>query len=273
LAKIILPFIKAQALGNDFIMITRQDFNNFGREHIPYWADRRRGIGFDQLIIYDHHHPRQSYVWFYNSDGSTAEACGNGSRCLISYLLRDEQPGTKMELHTQNKVLVGEKIDDVYIKLSMGYPAFDWYNIPQASPSLETLLQPPGLVAAPTTVNIGNPHVVFFVEDLSQVPVAELGPLIEHHSLFPQRINVSFAQVIKADHIELRVWERGAGITQSCGSAACATAVAAIVHQFCDHEVVVNQPGGALRILWHPGNEILMIGAAEVVFAGALVVN
>ncbi len=273
LSKLVIPFIKAQALGNDFILISRKDYSNFNRKHVVHWADRRRGIGFDQLIIYDHHHPQQSYVWFYNSDGSRAEACGNGSRCLISYLLRDAAPGARMELHTPNKILHGEKIDEAFIKIQMGYPAFDWHHIPQTSPNLTELTHPQGLILPPVTVNVGNPHVVFFVEDLNAVPVDQLGPLVEHSPLFPERINVSFAQVVGRGHINLKVWERGAGLTQSCGTGACATAVLAISHQLCDSEVVINQPGGALRIQWQPGNEILMTGAAEVVFAGSIVVN
>lgn len=273
MSKRIIPFVKAQALGNDFVLISRQDYDNFDRHHVANWADRKLGIGFDQLVIYDHHHPQQAYVWFYNSDGSSSDACGNGSRCLVSYLLCQKPAGSKIELQTPNKTLHGEKIDDVYIQLYMGYPAFEWHHIPQASPSLAGLRRPEGLIKEPITVNVGNPHVIFFVEDLRSVPVDELGPLIEHSDLFPERINVSFAQIISPTHIELRVWERGAGLTQSCGTGACATAVVAMAHQLCGYEVVVHQPGGSLRILWQPGNEILMIGPAEVVFAGTIVVN
>jgi diaminopimelate epimerase len=263
-----VPFIKAQALGNDFVLVHQRDFNDHFQNTVKALADRRLGIGFDQLIVYDHPDKHQALVKFYNADGSQAEACGNGSRCLIAYLLKEAPFGSELELKTVERTLLGKKIDQETVQISMGEPNFDWQHIPQVSPDLQVLPSVPGMLCIPMAVNVGNPHVVFFVRDLESIFLRKLGPIIENHPLFPERVNVSFAQIHDPKRMSLSVWERGVGLTGACGTGACASAVVAMMVGAVDQEVLVIQEGGDLIIEWNPGESIYMTGKAHLVFEG-----
>lgn len=190
------------------------------------------------------------------------EACGNATRCVPLFVGRDVTIRTKAGLLDAHLIDGGASVD-------MGAPRFEWDAIPLAY-AMDTLTMPASWedLPAPAAVNVGNPHIIFFVEDLDAVPVERLGPLIEQDPLFPQRVNVNFAQVVGDEHVRLIVWERGAGLTRACGTGACATAVAAIRRRIASGPVTVTLPGGDLVIDWKPGGSIQMTGPATHVFDG-----
>lgn len=252
-------------LGNDFVVID-------ARNHpVPPMtaavaralADRREGIGCDQLILLEPSETRDFRVRFFNADGSEAGACGNGSRAVA--LLHGapavvETGGGTLRLEPHEG---GAQVD-------MGAPRFDWDAIPLAYP-IDTFAMPVGWESLenPMAVNVGNPHAIFFVDDCDAVPLDTLGPVIEHDPLFPERVNVNVASLAGPDHIALRVWERGAGLTRACGTGACATAVAAIRRGLVNSPVRVSLPGGDLVIAWEPGGTMLMSGPATTSFSGS----
>lgn len=259
-----IAFTKMHGLGNDFVVID-------AREHtIPPMtaavaralADRRTGIGCDQLILLEPSETRDFRVRFFNADGSEAGACGNGSRAVA--LLH----GAPAVVETGGGTLRLEPLEGG-AQVDMGAPRFDWDAIPLAYP-IDTFAMPVGWESLenPMAVNVGNPHAVFFVDDCDAVPLVVLGPVIEHDPLFPERVNVNVASIAGPDHIRLRVWERGAGLTRACGTGACATAVAAIRRGLVNSPVRVTLPGGDLTIVWQPGGTMLMIGPATTSFSG-----
>jgi diaminopimelate epimerase len=259
-----IPFIKMHGLGNDFVVIDAR------AAAIPAMTpavaralgDRRTGVGFDQLILLEASGTHDFRVRFFNADGSEAGACGNGSRAVA--LLH----GVPAVVETQGGTLRLEPFDGG-ARVDMGAPRFDWNAIPLAYP-MDTHAMPVGWesLEAPMAVNVGNPHVIFFVDDAEAVELERLGPLIEHDPLFPERVNVNVASLAGPDHLRLRVWERGAGLTRACGTGACATAVAAIRRGLVQSPVRVSLPGGDLVIAWEPGGTILMSGPATESFRG-----
>lgn len=259
-----IPFIKMHGLGNDFVVIDAR------AAAIPAMTpavaralgDRRTGIGFDQLILLEASGTHDFRVRFFNADGSEAGACGNGSRAVA--LLH----GVPAVVETQGGTLHLEPFDGG-ARVDMGAPRFDWNAIPLAYP-IDTHAMPVGWesLEAPMAVNVGNPHVIFFVDDAEAVELERLGPLIEHDPLFPERVNVNVASLAGPDHLRLRVWERGAGLTRACGTGACATAVAAIRRGLVQSPVRVSLPGGDLVISWEPGGTIEMSGPATESFRG-----
>jgi diaminopimelate epimerase len=230
-------------------------------------GDRRTGIGFDQLILLEPSPLHAFRVRFFNSDGSEVGACGNGSRAVA--LLH----GVPATVETGGGVLALEPLDGG-ARVDMGPARFDWDAIPLAYP-MDTFTMPVGWdegetrLDGPMAVNVGNPHVIFFVDDANAVPLETLGPVIEHDPLFPERVNVNVANVAGPDHLKLRVWERGAGLTRACGTGACATAVAAIRRGLVQSPVRVTLPGGDLVIAWEPSGTILMSGPAAESFRGS----
>ncbi|MFM7349455.1 MAG: diaminopimelate epimerase [Erythrobacter sp.] len=260
-----VPFIKMHGLGNDFVVLDARAAALPGpmtEAMARALADRRTGIGCDQLILLEPSDTHDFRVRFFNADGGEVGACGNGSRAVA--LLH----GSAARVETDGGTLVLEPTEGG-ARVDMGAPRFDWDAIPLAYP-MDTQAMPVGWedLEGPTAVNVGNPHAVFFVEDADAVELDRLGPVIEHDPLFPERVNVNVASIAGPDHLGLQVWERGAGLTRACGTGACATAVAAIRRGLVQSPVRVTLPGGDLEIAWAPGGTILMRGPATESFRG-----
>jgi diaminopimelate epimerase len=255
-------FHKMHGLGNDFVVLDARDeplaVDGALARAI---ADRRTGIGCDQLIVLEHSSTADLRMRIFNADGGEAEACGNAARCVT--LLE----GGETRIETRGGIIQGFA-GESEATVDMGEPRFGWDDIPLACP-MDTAAMPVGWeeLQMPSAVNVGNPHLVFFVEDTQTVELERLGPEIERDPLFPERINVSAAS-LKGGVIDLRVWERGAGLTRACGTGACATAVAAIRRKLVASPVEVRLPGGRLTISWSPGEPIRMSGGATHVFTG-----
>jgi len=256
-------FHKMHGLGNDFVVIDARDAPvemTAARAHAI--ADRHTGIGFDQLILLEPSAAADVKMRIFNADGSEVEACGNATRCIA--LLMDGPAN----IETMGGILHTEP-GDASATVTLEQPAFDWELIPLAMP-MDTRDMPVGWdgLERPAAVNVGNPHVIFFVPDCDAIDLETLGPIVEHDPLFPERINVNVATIIGKDHLKLRVWERGVGLTRACGTGACATAVAAIRAGIAGSPVRVSLPGGDLEISWTDGETIRMSGPATHVFTG-----
>ncbi|MFN4222583.1 MULTISPECIES: diaminopimelate epimerase [Novosphingobium] len=258
-----IPFRKMHGLGNDFVVIdARAAPVIMTARRAAALADRRTGIGCDQLIVLEPSAVADVRMRIFNHDGSEVEACGNASRA-VGLLLGGDQ-----SIETLGGVIRSSAREDG-VSVDMGAPRLRWDEIPVAY-AMDTLEMPVGWedLENPVGVNVGNPHVVFFVPDTDAIDLARLGPLIECDPLFPQKINVNVASLIGTDHLRLRVWERGAGLTQACGTGACATAVAAIRRKLTGRRVRVDLPGGPLVITWPEGGTIDMTGPAATSFEG-----
>jgi diaminopimelate epimerase len=250
-------------LGNDFVIVdARETPFDVTPALARAIADRRTGIGCDQLIVLEPSDKADLRMRIWNSDGGEVESCGNATRCVV-------QLTGAHRVDSDGGMLDGEDVG-AEVEVSIGEPRFGWNEIPLAY-AMDTAALPMAWdrLAQPMAVNVGNPHLVFFVDDLDSVPLANLGPRIEHDPAFPERINVNVAEV-DGDGIRLGTWERGAGLTLACGTGACATAVAAIASRRASSPVRVTMPGGALTIAWGPGQPIRMRGPATHVFEGDL---
>jgi diaminopimelate epimerase len=260
-----VQFHKMHGLGNDFVVIdAREAPVAMTSARALALADRKTGIGCDQLILLEPSQVAQVKMRIFNADGSEVEACGNATRCVVSLL------GGETSIETLAGILKGSTIGAT-VSVDMGAPRFDWDAIPLGY-AMDTRTMPVGWeeLDAPAAVNVGNPHVIFFVAETDIVDLARLGPVIEHDPLFPQRVNVNVATVDDRRHLRLRVWERGVGLTDACGTGACATGVAAIRAGLVEAPVTVTLPGGSLVIDWAPGRPILMSGPATHVFTGMI---
>ncbi|WP_166036913.1 diaminopimelate epimerase [Sphingosinicella sp. YJ22] len=267
-------FHKMHGLGNDFVVLdAREAPVAFDADRVRTIADRRTGIGCDQLIVLEHSDRADLRMRIFNADGGEVESCGNASRCVA--LLE----GGESTIETKGGI-IRATANDGGATVDMGKPRFGWDDIPLAY-AMETAPMPVGWedLHNPIAVNVGNPHVVFLLEDSSAIDLARLGPLIEKDPLFPEGVNVNVAETriggmnlegVRRNGLDLRVWERGAGLTQACGSGACATAVAAIKYGHMTSPVAVNLPGGTLVIEWAPGESVRMSGAAVHVFTGEI---
>ncbi len=250
-------------LGNDFVIL---DARIEGCAMTPTVAraiaDRRTGIGCDQLIVLEQSEVADLRMLIWNADGGIAEACGNASRCVVAL------SGVET-IETAGGIIAGASRGDE-IEVSLGEPRFEWDAIPVAYP-MDTAQLPLAWAefAEPMAVSVGNPHLVFFVDTIDEERLRELGPSIEHDPAFPERINVNVARITDK-WIDLRTWERGAGLTLACGTGACATAVAAIIRKKAISPVRVVMAGGALTVAWAPGEPVLMRGAATHVFSGEI---
>jgi diaminopimelate epimerase len=256
-------FFKMHGLGNDFVVIdARTSPVSMTPERARAIADRRTGIGCDQLIVISPSDRADAQMRIFNNDGSEVEACGNASRAVALLI------GGRSTLETLGGVIALEALDGA-ARVDMGAPRFDWNEIPLAY-AMDTRSMPVGWeeLENPAAVNVGNPHAIFFVADCDTVDLGRLGPIIENDPLFPERVNVNVASVVSRGHLKLRVWERGAGLTRACGTGACATAVAAIRAGLVASPVRVTLPGGDLEIAWTPGGTIAMTGPAAHVFTG-----
>ena len=261
-----LPFMKMHGLGNDFVVL---DHREGGVEVTPALAtmiaDRHRGVGFDQLAVIERTDEADARLTFYNADGSLSSACGNATRCIARYLM-DEAGARSLTLQTDRGLLPCVDAGEGLTSVNMGQPITDWAGIPLAREA-DTLHLP--LEGDPVGTSMGNPHCTFFVENAEAVDLARRGPEIEHDPLFPERTNVEFASILGPDHLRMRVWERGAGITLACGSGTCATAVAAHLRGLTGRHVIVDVDGGRLEIDWRDDG-VWMTGPTALVFEGRL---
>lgn len=274
------PFLKMNGLGNDFVVIdARQNAFAPAPDQIRAWGDRASGIGFDQLIAIEDSADGDAFMRVWNNDGGTVETCGNALRCVAWVLNRDAADKTlKIDTLgglTRARVLKADAKTGT-ASVDMGKPGLDWRDIP-LSEEMDTLrleLQVGPIDSphfhTPCAVSMGNPHVVFFVEDVSKVDVAATGSLIENHPLFPEGVNVEFAQVIDRQTVRMRVWERGAGITKACGTGACATLVATARRGLTDRAATIIMDGGPLHIAWAENDHVIMTGPVELEFTGEL---
>lgn len=257
------PFRKMHGLGNDFaIFDARATPVPLTPARVRLLADRRFGIGCDQLIRLEPSSRADVFMRIYNPDGSESGACGNATRCVAQLL------GGRATIETVAGLLHAEP-DGADITVDMGAPRFDWEEIPLAYP-VDTRDMPVawGPLERPAAVNMGNPHVVFFVPDAAAIALDSLGPEIEHDPLFPERVNVNVASRLAPDHLQLRVWERGAGLTLACGSGACATFAAARRRGLVGPAATISLPGGDLRISESGTGTLRMTGAVATSFTG-----
>ena len=255
-------FRKMHGLGNDFVILdAREAPVTMDAARARSIADRRTGVGCDQVIVLEPSAVADVRMRIWNADGGEVESCGNATRCVAVL--------GAATIETKGGVLSASANGDG-ASIDMGPPRFGWDEIPLGFP-MDTAAMPVGWedLQQPFAVNVGNPHVVFFVGDADAVDLARLGPIIEHDPLFPERVNVNVASV-QDGAIKLHVWERGAGLTRACGTGACASAVAAISRGLATSPVDVDLPGGALTIAWEKGGSIRMTGPATHVFDGEL---
>jgi len=256
-------FDKMHGLGNDFVILdARQEPFDLTPSLAKAIADRRTGVGCDQLIVLEPSDTADLRMRIWNSDGGEVGACGNATRCVV------QLTGAR-QIETDGGLLTGQDLG-TEVEVTLQEPRFGWADIPLAYP-MDTSALPMAWdgLDHPFAVNVGNPHLVFFVPDAREVSLQELGPRIEHDPAFPERINVNVATSVD-NMLELRTFERGAGETLACGTGACATAVAAIATKRAHSPVRVDMTGGCLTVDWAPGQPIRMRGAATHVFSGEL---
>ncbi|MGA9659961.1 MAG: diaminopimelate epimerase [Asticcacaulis sp.] len=274
------PFIKMNGLGNDFIVVdARETAFAPAPDQIRAWGDRALGIGFDQLISIEGAKDSDAFMRVWNSDGGTVETCGNALRC-VAWVLNKDTPDKTLKINTLGGLTKAHMLradaKTGTASVDMGVPGLNWQQIPLSeemnTERLELQVGPidAPLYHTPVAVSMGNPHVVFFVDDVNRVDVRATGSLIEHHPLFPQGVNVEFAQVLDRQTIRMRVWERGAGITMACGTGACATLVAAARRGLTDRAATVIMDGGPLHVAWAENDHVIMTGPVEVEFEGQL---
>jgi len=267
-------FIKMHGLGNDFAVI---DLTKEGGTLTPAQAqeiaDRRRGVGCDQVLVMEKpKNPKADiFMRIFNPDGSEAGACGNGTRCVAALYMQNNSL-KQCVVETVSGLLPSNIVEGGMIQVDMGEPRTKWQEIP-LSQECDTLnlgiLHGRQAMTEPVAVNVGNPHTIFFVDDVAQVELEKLGPEVENHVLFPQRTNVEFAQILSPEKIRVRVWERGTGVTQACGSGACATIVAAARRGLTGRKAEIVLDGGSLFMEWRAeDNRILMTGPATHVYQG-----
>lgn len=273
-----IEFIKMNGLGNDFaIFDSRQGTLALHGGLISSIADRDEGIGFDQMILLAPSERADVFMKIFNADGSEVDACGNATRCVARLIAGEvNRPGVAIE--TNAGLLTAQIISDDQVMVDMGAPRFDWQEIPLAEEFRDTRMielqvgpidNP--VMHSPSVVNVGNPHCIFWVDDISAHDLSKIGPMLEHHPLFPERANISLAKVKGKTVIDLAVWERGAGLTRACGTAACAAAVAAARKGLTGRNVTVSLPGGDLQIHWREADDhILMTGAIELEYKGSI---
>ena len=256
-------FRKMHGLGNDFVILdAREEAVTIDAARARAIADRRLGVGCDQLILLEPSTSADLRMRIWNADGGEVESCGNATRCVVALTGAET-------IETEGGLLEGAAAGD-QVEVAIGEPRFDWSKIPLAYP-MDTARLPLAWdsLAHPAAVNVGNPHLVFFVDDVDAIDLKQVGPTIENDGAFPEKINVNVASV-EGSGLRLRTWERGTGLTQACGTGACATAVAAIELGKAQSPVRVSMPGGSLEIEWEDGEPIRMRGAATLVFEGEL---
>ena len=272
-----IKFTKYTGLGNDFVLLdgaAAQQVQN-PSALAKTICNRRFGVGADGLVLLVPSDKADIQMRIFNSDGSEAEMCGNASRCVALYLFRQKVTARKqISLDTLAGIIRTEITDDVrgLVRVDMGVPRLTKGEIPMPGNPAETAVNFPlfaaGRTFQGTAVSMGNPHLVIFTPDIRQIPLREWGPQLETHPLFPRKTNVEFVQVLDDKTVRMRVWERGAGITQACGTGSCATAVACVLNRKTGKQITVKLDGGDLLIEWPEQKNIFMTGLAQAVFAG-----
>jgi diaminopimelate epimerase len=272
-------FSRMNGLGNEIIVLDLRGANLVATSQNAVSIHHAPRLRYDQLmVLYDPvREGTSAFVRIFNNDGSESGSCGNGARCVAHFLMKDRGLETTF-IETVSGVLECRRVGDDRYQVDMGVPRLAWNEIPLRDRLTDTRSIPVAigpedapLLSGPSAVNMGNPHAVFFVADAAAVDLPRLGPALERHPMFPERANISVAQIIARDHIVLRVWERGVGITKACGSAACATLVAAVRRGLTDRRARITLPGGDLLIEWRAGDDrVLMTGPVELEFEGVL---
>lgn len=274
-----IPFAKMNGLGNEILVVDLRASAKVMSPGEVVAISHRPGLKFDQMMAL--HKPRTvgttASVKIYNNDGSESAACGNGMRCVAWY--EHQRTGlAPFAFETEAGRLLAQVLSPASITVTMGKPRFDWADIPLAEPFKDTRhielqigpIDAP-VLHSPSVVNVGNPHAIFWVDDdVNGYDLGRLGPMLENHPIFPERANISLARVTAPDALTLRTWERGAGLTKACGSAACAAAVSAARIKLTERAVTVTLPGGKLHIDWRSDDVIVMTGPAEMEHAGML---
>ena len=258
---------KMDGLGNDFIIIDRRkDKIDLSKQQIINVADKKKGLGCDQIIIIDKDKEKKTNakITFYNSDGGETGACGNGSRC-ISYFLMNEKNLNRSKINTESGILKAKLTGKTEVSVDMGIPNFDWKKIPVVkemdNAKVKIKTKNFGILSG-YTLSVGNPHIIFF-KDITIELLKKIGPQIENHEFFPERCNVTFAKVMNKKNIAVKVWERGAGFTLACGTAACATTVAASKLGLTEKKVTIHFKNGSLHIEWAKNKHIIMTGSVS----------
>lgn len=276
-----IPFQKMHGLGNDFVIIDerRSPFQivdaALRERKVKAIAERCTGVGCDQLIVMRPSRRGDVYMQIFNSDGGEVASCGNASRC-VAWLMMKEMRKETILIETEAGIISAHLMGKETVKVAMGKPRLDWQGIPLSheTDTLHLSLSR-DMLKNGVAVGMGNPHAVFFVPDPERIPLSQVGPLLEHDGLFPERANINVARVDSPTHITLMTWERGAGLTLACGTGACATMVAARRRGLVRTEATVKMPGGELVIGWEgtendPGHEVFMTGPVAESFAGEL---
>jgi diaminopimelate epimerase len=272
-----IPFRRMNGLGNDFVVLdARRESISLTAEDARRISNREKGAGCDQVIVLEPSKTADLFMRIFNADGSEVAACGNATRC-VALLLAEESGRPDVTVDTRAGLLKAHVDNAQSITIDMGTPRFAWEDIPLAEPFADTTrielqigpIDDP-VLHSPSVVNVGNPHAIFWVDDVNAYDLGRFGPLLENHPVFPERANISLAQVTSRDALTLRTWERGAGLTKACGTAACAAAVAAARKGLTGRQVTVTLPGGKLFIDWSADGRIFMQGPAELESEGAL---
>ena len=273
-----IPFRKMNGLGNDFVVVdARSGGVALTQDAVRAIADRKEGIGCDQVILLEASEDADVFMRIWNADGGEVGACGNATRCVAA-LIAAEEGRPQVSIETGSAILGALVNAEGSVTVDMGTPRFRWEEIPLAEPfhdtrGIELQIGPidDPVMHTPSVVNVGNPHCLFFVDDVEAHDLARFGPMLEHHPLFPERANISLVQVLAPDALKVRTWERGAGLTQACGTAACAAGVAAARLGLTGRKVQVTLPGGDLVIEWRESDDhILMTGPYALDFEGTL---
>jgi len=260
-----LEAYKMDGLGNDFVIFDkRKNSISLTKDQIMKISNRN-SIGCDQVIFIEKDNSNDAFLKFYNSNGGEISACGNGSRC-VAYLLMKENKSNKVSLKTKGGILHAKLNDKNLVNINMGPPNFEWDKIPllnrMDNKNLNIVInrRDGKQIKGGFSLSLGNPHIVFFVDDLNQFNLEEIGPLIENHSYFPEKCNVTLASIKNNKHIKVKVWERGAGLTKACGTAACAAAVSGASLKLTSRSSDIEFSEGLINIDWKIDNNIYMTG-------------
>ncbi len=273
-----LHFRKMNGLGNDFVVFdARRRPVAMDEARARAIADRKTGIGCDQLIVLEPSAKADVTMRIWNNEGGEVESCGNATRCIADILF-DEKKASRATIDTKGGFLVAEKGGEKLVTVDMGAPRFDWQDIPLSEKFHDTRyidlhvgpVEAP-LIDRPSVVNVGNPHCIFWVKDLDVVDLAKVGPMLEHHPLFPKRANITLARIDDRSHVVIKVWERGAGLTKACGTAACAVMAAGHRLKRLDDKATITLPGGDLFMAIREGDgHVIMTGPVAYEFEGDL---
>lgn len=273
-----LQFTKMHGLGNDFVIINNLDLQHqFSATEISFIADRKFGVGCDQVLVVDKATDNESDFFYriYNSDGSSAGQCGNGARCFIRYVI-DKQLTTKkhIQLQTRERIISGEMLDSDLIKVNMGIPEFAPVKIPLCAEQANYYqVEIDGKNVEFVALSMGNPHAIIQLDQVELLAddehLEQIAQFLQTSALFPESVNVSFIYKVDDSLLKMRTYERGCGFTLACGSGACASAAAAIKSGLTKAEVKLIMPGGILQIIWD-GGDLYMVGSATLVFAGEI---